>query len=224
MTAPSEEQRIVKKEFQSESSTKNRILDVAIDLFSKKGFSAVSIREITRTVGIRESSLYNHFKSKDEIMDTIFDYFLSEIAKMTPPEQDIDQLIDTLSLLQIFQAHSSLFKKGMKSPNMDKIWRIIAIEQYHNERIRKFVNQAIIDQPIEYFALLFEKMQKKHLIKQYDPKLLATEYMAFSVFMYFRYVVLEPERTLNLEDFDEMIEIHMRHFAKILDASGGEGI
>jgi AcrR family transcriptional regulator len=109
-----------KEEFQPEQSTRNRILDIAIDLFSKKGFSAVSVREITRTVGIRESSLYNHFKSKDEIMDTIFDYFVSELAKMNPPEQNLDELIATSSAIEVFRAHAGLFKKGMKCPNTER--------------------------------------------------------------------------------------------------------
>jgi hypothetical protein len=138
-------------------------------------------------------------------MDTIFDYFVSELAKMNPPEQNLDELIATSSPIEVFRAHAGLFKKGMKCPNMEKIWRIITIEQYHNERIRTFVTQAIVDQPIEYFTLVFEKMQKKDVIKKYDPKLLATEYMAFSIYLYFRFVVLEPERS-NIDEFDDMTE------------------
>ena len=54
------------------NSNKEKILNTAIDLFSNKGFNAVSVRDITRGVEIKESSLYNHFKSKDEILETIF--------------------------------------------------------------------------------------------------------------------------------------------------------
>ncbi|MGZ7095584.1 MAG: TetR/AcrR family transcriptional regulator, partial [Methanobacterium sp.] len=39
----------------TEKSTKEKIFDVSIDLFSQRGFDAVSVREIAREVGIRES-------------------------------------------------------------------------------------------------------------------------------------------------------------------------
>ena len=38
-------------------TTKDKILEVAIDLFSKQGYHGVSIRNITKEVGIKESSL-----------------------------------------------------------------------------------------------------------------------------------------------------------------------
>ena len=56
--------------------TKEKIFDVALDLFSQKGFDAVSVREIAREVGIRESSIYNHYKSKEAILDAIIDYLI----------------------------------------------------------------------------------------------------------------------------------------------------
>ncbi|MBE3554734.1 MAG: TetR/AcrR family transcriptional regulator [Thermicanus sp.] len=55
-----------------ESSTKNKILEIADDFFSRKGYTGVSIRDITGEVGIKESSLYKHFKNKEEILQTIF--------------------------------------------------------------------------------------------------------------------------------------------------------
>ena len=49
--------------------TRERILWEALGLFAQKGFEAVSVRELAGAVGIRESSLYNHFKSKQDIFD-----------------------------------------------------------------------------------------------------------------------------------------------------------
>ena len=51
-------------------NTKDRILEIALDLFSKRGFSAVSIRDISSTVGIKESTIYYYFTNKQDIFDT----------------------------------------------------------------------------------------------------------------------------------------------------------
>jgi len=47
-----------------EPTTRERILDEALDLFARQGFAGTSIRQIARAVGLRESSLYNHFPGK----------------------------------------------------------------------------------------------------------------------------------------------------------------
>ena len=53
------------------NDTKFRILQEALNLFSKEGFNAVSIRTIADSVGIGNSALYKHFKNKREIFDSI---------------------------------------------------------------------------------------------------------------------------------------------------------
>ena len=47
-------------------NTKEKILDVSLSMFSTSGYEAVSIRDICRTVGIKESSIYYHFKNKQK--------------------------------------------------------------------------------------------------------------------------------------------------------------
>lgn len=49
-------------------STRDRILAAAMRLFAENGYSATSVRQIAQEVGLRESSLYNHFQNKDEIL------------------------------------------------------------------------------------------------------------------------------------------------------------
>ena len=50
-------------------STRDRILTVALELFAQHGYAGASVRELARRVGIRESSLYNHFSNKAAILE-----------------------------------------------------------------------------------------------------------------------------------------------------------
>jgi|GEM_PF-238534 len=52
----------------SERSTRDRILDVALDLFIEKGFDKTSLREIAERLGFSKAALYYHFASKDDIL------------------------------------------------------------------------------------------------------------------------------------------------------------
>ena len=49
-------------------STRERILDVALDLFIEKGFDGTSLREIAEKLGFTKAALYYHYASKDDIL------------------------------------------------------------------------------------------------------------------------------------------------------------
>ena len=53
---------------QSTASTRERILDVALDLFTDQGFDGTSMREIAERLGISKPAIYYHFASKEEIL------------------------------------------------------------------------------------------------------------------------------------------------------------
>ena len=55
--------------------TKKSIFDNSIKLFTQKGYENVSINDIADSVGIRQSAVYNHFNSKQEILDTIYGFY-----------------------------------------------------------------------------------------------------------------------------------------------------
>jgi AcrR family transcriptional regulator len=48
--------------------TRERILDIALDLFIDKGFDKTSLREIAEQLGFSKAALYYHFASKDDIL------------------------------------------------------------------------------------------------------------------------------------------------------------
>jgi AcrR family transcriptional regulator len=53
---------------QAGASTREKILDVALDLFTEQGFDATSMREIAERLRISKPAIYYHFASKEEIL------------------------------------------------------------------------------------------------------------------------------------------------------------
>ncbi|HEY1826775.1 MAG TPA: helix-turn-helix domain-containing protein [Acidimicrobiales bacterium] len=51
-----------------ERTTRDRILDAALDLFIEKGYDKTSLREIAEQLGFTKAALYYHFTSKDDIL------------------------------------------------------------------------------------------------------------------------------------------------------------
>ena len=120
-------------------NNKEKIFAKSIDLFSEYGYDGVSIRKIASAVGIKESSIYNHYKSKESILDTILAYYINE---MTKDEIPLNQASDNLdkSLEYFYKAGVGLYTSKLNDSKMMKITRIIFVEMYHNEKIRKFVS------------------------------------------------------------------------------------
>ncbi len=202
--------------FQNEElTTREKILEASIDLISRKGFDAVSVREIAREVGIRESSIYNHFKSKDEILDTIIDYFIRELTRGSQPAMDSDEQLLALGPKKFMQYGSRAYMQYINTPRIGKIWRIISIEVYRNERIRMFFQETILTMPLVAWEQLFGRMIALKLIRPLDPKVLAREFFAFAIYLMFIQFILKydidsylfTEETLR--ELDEHVDFFM---------------
>jgi AcrR family transcriptional regulator len=156
-------------------NTKEDILHAAIDLFSESGVSAVSIRDITRKVSINESSLYNHFKSKDELLDAIIEKFNSELGKASFAEEEIEAQLSDKTPEAFLQQHIIRLRERI-TPTIQKIWKIIYMEQFRDKRARDTVLEGILGSPAAYYEKAFGMMVEKGLIKPIDPKLISDEY------------------------------------------------
>jgi len=55
------------------ATARDEILDAAAELFTNQGFASTSTRSIADAVGIRQSSLYHHFKTKDDILEDLLE-------------------------------------------------------------------------------------------------------------------------------------------------------
>ncbi|MDD1763123.1 MAG: TetR/AcrR family transcriptional regulator [Methanobacteriaceae archaeon] len=196
--------------------TKERIFDVSLDLFSQKGFDAVSVREIAREVGIRESSIYNHYKNKEAILTAIMEYFVAELSQSSLNEEVGDELISQGPEVY-FKVGAEKFISQVNTPKMEKIWRLVSIELNHNEKIRNFFKKDLLEVPIDSWENVFRIMIEKKLIKPFDPRMLAYEYFSFGIYLFFEYFVLKYN-----EDYDSFMDLALEKMSKhsefLLDA------
>jgi AcrR family transcriptional regulator len=74
------------------SNTKKKILEKATDLFYEHGFVKASIRDIVRAVGVTNSTVYIHFRNKDEILYSIIEdigsTLIAELQKVGSKHDD----------------------------------------------------------------------------------------------------------------------------------------
>lgn len=91
--------------------TKRRIIEGARELFGQRGFDATTVRQIAKRVGLTDAALYYHFKSKREILESIWDLPVGGSPAQLRPDgrfgarrlrEIIDSLLDFATLNQDF--------------------------------------------------------------------------------------------------------------------------
>lgn len=95
---------------------KQNLLEVAEQLFTERGYHAVSIREIAQACGVTNAALYYHFPSKEALFDEVLSHHVGQLAaRMTaaaaqasaPREQVIAMLYEYAA--QVAERRSLLF-------------------------------------------------------------------------------------------------------------------
>lgn len=189
-------------------TTKDRILDSALTLFSEKGYDGVGVDLIAEKAGIKGPSLYKHFKGKEDILDSLIekvethyrDNFGSVINPGKIPET-MDELI-TLSLKRIeFTIHDPMIKK---------VRRMLAMEQYRNSRIAVLTTKYNIDIVQGIYHKIFQAMMENGIMRQSDPALLAMSFTA-PISLLIQMCDRETERE---QEAMERIEEFFRYFAE----------
>lgn len=96
------------------ASTREKILDVALDLFTDQGFDGTSMREIAERLRITKPSIYYHFGSKDDILLALHmrthEFGQAALARLTGQTITLEAWGSALSeLLDQMAAHRKLF-------------------------------------------------------------------------------------------------------------------
>lgn len=159
--------------------TKQKILDVSLDLFSQKGFSAVSIRDICAQVNIKESSVYYHFKNKQAIFDELLHRF-EQVATdmMVRLEQSLS--VQSCSMEKPFYQTvcDTFFENYFMDDFCNKIMRFLLIEQFGNSEVQKIYDCWMFEKPLEFQSKVFYTLMEIGILPKTDSEYLAVKYYA----------------------------------------------
>ena len=180
-------------------TTKERILEEALKLFSVSGFEGVTIRNIADAVEIRNSSLYKHFSSKQEIFDAIVEkakrIYQEKVAKVVTEMKRQRDGKDTS--LQMF-----LFQTG--EPWIVMFRQLLLIEKFRNREIAKLYKEFFVDGPINTQMEIFQSLIDAGMMKPGNTRVYAMELYA----PFYLYHFVEE----NKEELLELFKIHYEYF------------
>ncbi|MBN1776709.1 MAG: TetR/AcrR family transcriptional regulator [Clostridiales bacterium] len=156
-------------------NTKEKILETATHLFAKNGYNGVSVRAIARAVGITEGSIYNHFVSKEEIMNEILDRHGKELARFMPTNSALIESFEKKGWKPAWATRVEMMEKSPESSDVSIIL-ILANEQYRLPKARHIVMKYYIEEPVRITYELLRHIQSKGKTLPADAMTLARAY------------------------------------------------
>lgn len=113
---------------------KEEILEATLELAYEKGLGRISMSQIAERVGLKKSSLYSHYSSKEEIVEKMYLYF-REKAKIQNgnTETDYNKLVDGRNLYEILTFVVNSYRKMNQIPQMNMFYKVIESERFINK-------------------------------------------------------------------------------------------
>lgn len=169
-----------------EKNTREIILQEALNLFSSKGYAAVSMRDIATAVGIRASSIYHHFSGKQELFEAL-------VQKATDVKESLQAVF--LSVLsktgtveeEAFVQTGVFFLTGyLQNAQVEPLLKVLECERFHNEDADRVWKELVILAPLEHEENVFRLLRERgEIVDAITDKELAAEYQAAIMLAYF---------------------------------------
>ncbi len=191
------------------SKTKEKILKHSLKLFSNKGFKATTVRDIAGSVGIKQSALYNHFKNKDEIFETLIQDLTSSAIVTLFDHKDTSELHKDGKVL--LTSIATTFKLLSFDVLNEGLYKLLMQEIFRNERVREIYNEYFYQENVKKLSGIFFGMMQEEIIKSSDPLLLANEFFS-PLFFYQMQITLLKLDNKSTSSVVSLFEKHVDYF------------
>ena len=198
--------------------TKKKILDVALTLFSEKGYGNVYVGQIAEGVGIKAPSLYKHYKSKQDIFEAILEEMRNRYDKeaahlnMTGNDFLIDsKLYNNISEDELVKMGIGLFSFFLHDEYECKFRKMLTIEQFSNKELAELFSQQYFNEPLKYQTGLLQLLIMQVQMKNEDANVMALQFFA-PIYLLMTVCDREPQREAEAL---QILEKHIRQFNRM---------
>ena len=169
-------------------STKEKLLKAALKLFAKQGINKTSTAQVTRAVGVSEGALFVHFKTKQELIDTLYMEIktasFAHLADTIDPAQSVEVNVKAIAqqIIEYFVSHYDEFvfielmendpqvsKATMKKAKELYAGVTNAVEGWRTAGELKQLDLAVLCGVLWSLMMMFIRQMKQQKAKKVDP-------------------------------------------------------
>ena len=185
---------------------KKEILIVALHLFARDGYEAVSVSQIAGELDMTKGALYRHYKSKRDIFDCIVQRMEQQDGEQARenevPEESIEKTPEeyqNVSLYDFVEYSKSMYEYWTEDDFASSFRKMLTIEQFRSEEMQNLYQQYLVSGPAEYVKDLFKNMEIK------NPEETAVQFYA-NMFIYYSVYDGAADKAKVKCQFEQMLD------------------
>lgn len=190
----------------AEVSTRNKILETALRLFSREGYLGATTREIAREAGIAEVTIFRHFSSKERLFEEVLgtQTFLPTLRGLLLDIKDMPYRESMAVIARSFLATLAVRK--------DTIMIMQREMRRYPEKIQK-IYHTFIDELVGALASYFAGLQEKGVLREFDTELAARSFFGM-FFSFFNAEEIMLRKKYRHVDTDKAVETFVDIFVR----------
>lgn len=191
-------------------NTREEILDVALSLFSTKGYDATSLSDISAMLGVSKAALFKHFDSKEEILFSVMKMMDEEdrnrARDMNVPEDkksESEEDYRDINKNDFISYALSQFEYWTENKRASEYRKFLSLERLRREELRVKWEENFVSGPLSYTKDVMEALG----IDGYEKKAMRLWSLMFLSYFLFDSGEDKEKLKMNLkEEFEKLLE------------------
>lgn len=208
---------MIKEFFKCETGTgrmpgnerRSQILKVAMRLFSEKGFSGTTTKEIANLAGVSEAIIFRHFANKDELYSAILDYKACDRHCQNP----FEKLAEKVAAKDDFGVFHMMALNALDHHEEDSDFlRLMLHSALEGHDLARRFFESFITDVYDFLGAYIRQRQADGVFREVEPRVVVRSFIGMFVHHSLNNILWDKEQKLLKLSNDEAA----REFATIL--------
>ncbi len=194
--------------------TRTNLIDAAQARLAEHGYAGTSIRDLAGDVGIKESSVYKHFPSKQAVLEAVLaraeERVAATAAALGVRVDDPDaaaQAYDGITLDRLTEIAQGFLTMWLHDAEFVPLRRVLTLEQYRTPEAGRLLRELVATRALEFQTALFARLIAGGGFKPADPEAVALAFWGPIV------TILTLAEAPGAEgEARRMLDVHLGHF------------
>jgi AcrR family transcriptional regulator len=174
-----------------------QIITVAIKLFSQRGFSGTTTKEIARAAGVSEAMVFRHFATKGELYRAIIDRVACEGGMLDLPWENNSAEQKAIEKRDDYQVFYTLAINALKHQQHDvDFMRLLLHAALEEHELAEMFFGRFVSQLYEFLSGYVKKRQREGAMRKIEPRIIVRAFVGMLVHHSLNNILWDRERRL----------------------------
>lgn len=161
---------------------REQILATAVELFSQRGFSGTTTKQIALASGVSEAMVFRHFATKDALYDAILDSKGCQDGIQNFPWEENSDLRDALAKKDDYGVFYHLGLHALNRHRDDEgFMRLLFYSALEEHRLAERFFNEFVSKIYEFIGAYIAERQRDGAMREADPKLVVRAYLGMLI-------------------------------------------